>query len=168
MIEKVHSGMVYTVEHLDRYGNTKSVEQAFNIIPNVGLDYILGSSFKGVSQYSSWYLGAYTAARTPVATDTMTTLMADCSEDTVYTVVAGARQTIAFPAVDTGVLTTVDYPNTLVFPGASTIRGLFVTSNVTRGSNAGLLVSAVLLPSPKVMAALESLKVVVGFALVSA
>jgi hypothetical protein len=166
-MEKYHPGFIYTVEHIGVDGQVKSVETAYNLIPNLGVDYILGAAFKGTSQYTSWYLSVYGAARTPVASDTMVTLLAGCVEDTVYTITAGARPTIVFPAVVDGALTTSVSPNILAFASASTVRGALITTNVTRGNNAGLLISAVLFTSPKVMAAGETLRVPVGFALVS-
>ena len=166
-MEKYHPGFIYAIEHIGVDRQVKSVETVHNIVPNLGVDYIIGAAFTGAGQYTNWYIGLYGATRTPVVADTMTTLLADCVEDTVYTTTGGARPLITFPAVADGVLTTAVSPNILAFPSASTVRGAFITTNITRGNNAGLLISAVLFPSPKVMAAGEYLRVPVGFALVS-
>lgn len=167
-MEIYKSGFIYTVEHIAVDGSIKSVETVHNLMPNDAVDYLLNAAFMGSSAYSTWYLSLFDNARTPLATDTMTTFMADCGEDTVYTVTGGARPTISFPPVASGVLTTTASPNEFEFVSAATIRGAFVTTGVTRGGTTGLLCSAVLFPTAKVIAAGESLRVPVGFALISA
>jgi hypothetical protein len=158
-------GFVYTLEHLKADGSIKSVEHVTNLIPTEGVNYILGSAFNGVSAYSSWYLSLYDANRTPIAGDTMTTFIADCQENTVY--VGATRPTISFPAVIDGVLSTTAAPNEILFNAPSVVAGGFITTNPTRGNDAGMLISAVLFPSPKVMAAGESLRIPVGFSLLA-
>lgn len=159
-------GFIYTVELYDKFGNLKSTETVENLIPTVMLNYFLDTAFKGGSAFSTWYLSLYTANRTPVAADTMTTLMADCVEDTVYTVTGGARKTIAFASVADAELT-VSSENTFEFASASTIRGAFITTNPTRGNNSGLLGSAVLFQTAKTPAAGETLRVPLGFSFTS-
>ena len=159
-------GFIYTLEHIGADGNLISREEVENIIPTVGLDYIIGSAFKGASQFSAYYLGLYGANYVPVASDTMTTLTAACSELQSYT--GTTRAAIAFPAVTSGTIVTSAAPNEFAFAAAETIRGAFISSSPTWGGVAGLLVSAVLFPSPKVMAAGDILRVPVGFSLTSA
>ena len=165
-MEEYKPGFTYTVEHIGADGVVKSVEEIHNLIPTEGLDYLLNVAFKGGSAFSSWYLGLYDNARTPVAGDTMTTLIADCGENQDYT--GSGRQAITFPAVSSGSLSTVADPNVFDFTTAETIRGAFMTTSVTWGGTTGLLVSAVQFSSPKVVAAGESLRVPVAFALISA
>lgn len=165
MNELKRIGFVYTVEHYTADKQLKSVETVHNIIPNVGLNYILGAAFSGDSQYTDWYIGLYEANYTPLATDTMTTLLASCTENTDYD--GTTRLEAVFPAVSGGLLTTTASPTEFDFSGAATITGAFLTSNPTQENTGGLLVSAVLFSSPKVMAAGETLKVPVGLALAS-
>ena len=159
-------GFSYTVELIGRDGKVKSAETVHNLIPTAALNYLLDTSFRGGSAFSTWYLSLYTANRTPVAADTMATLMADCSEDTVYTTTGNARQTITFSAAADGELL-VPSANVFEFASAATIRGGFISSSGTRGSTAGLLMSAVLFSVPKTPAAGESLRVPVGFSFYS-
>jgi hypothetical protein len=168
MKENYRPGFIYTVEHIGVDGKIKSVEKIHNLMPTPAVDYLLNAAFMGGSAYSTWYLSLFDNNRTPLAADTMTTFLADCGEDTVYTAVGGARPTISFPPVSAGVLTTVASPNELAFASPSTVRGAFVTTGVTRGGTTGLLCSAVLFSTAKVLAAGESLRVPVGFALISA
>jgi hypothetical protein len=159
-------GFIYTLEHIDADGQLISKEEIKNIIPLVGLDYIIGSAFNGVTQFAAYYLGLFGTNYAPVAGDTMTTLIAACGELTSYD--GTSRPAITFPAVSNGTIVTTAAPNEFAFAGAETIRGAFITSSPTHGGVAGLLVSAVLFPSPKVMAAGDILRVPVGFSLTSA
>jgi hypothetical protein len=95
----------------------------------------------------------------------MTTLAAGAGENKDYT--GTARQAIVFPAVAAGALSTLADPNIFAFTSSETIRGAFITTSSAWDSTTGLLGSAVLFASPKIVAAGESLKVPVGFGLVS-
>lgn len=157
----------YTWKHIGKDGNVLLVDRSWNLIPNDALDYIIGSSIKGASQYTNWYLGVFTANRTPVADDTMTTFMADCSESAAYG--SASRTAITFSSPDDGVISNIAAPITLTFASAASIMGGFITTGVTIGSSTGLLLSAVKRTSPKVISeAGEKLEVTLGLALASA
>lgn len=158
-------GFIYTLEHINTKGELISKESVRNIIPTVGQDYIIGAAFLGTSQFTAFYLGLYGNSYTPVAGDTMTTLIASCGEISTYD--GTARQGITFPAVDDGSITTTASPNEFTFPAGETVRGAFISTTPTNGGTGGLLASAVLFPSPKVMAAGEILRVPAGFGLIS-
>lgn len=164
-MEIYKAGFIYTPAHLDRDGNVLSVEEAPNIIPTVGLNYLLGAAFTGVSPFTTWYLGLFDNEWTPVAADTMTTLVGNAGENVAYT--GTTRQTIVFPAVSAGALSTLADPNVFEFTSSETIRGAFISSGPTWNNTTGLLISAVIFPSPKVISSGESLRVPVGFGLVS-
>ena len=165
-MELYKPGFIYTVEHVGVDGRIKSVEQCHNIIPTVGLNYLLGAGFTGTSQFTTWYLGLFDTAYSPVAGDTMASLLANVTENQEYT--GTERQTITFPAVSGGALTTLADPNVFEFTSTETIRGAFITTTAPWLGTTGLLVSAVLFPSPKAMVSGEALRVPVGFALQSA
>lgn len=158
-------GFVYTLEHIGADGKVLSSELIDNIIPIVGLDYMIGSAFKGTSQFTAFYLGVFGTNYAPAATDTMTTLIASCGELSSYG--KAARDTITFPAISSSTITTVASPNEFTFAAGETIRGAFISSSPTLNGTAGLLVSAVLFPSPKVLSAGDTLRVPVGFSLAS-
>ena len=66
-MELYRPGFVFTVEHLAADGRVLSVETIHNIMPTLGLNYMLGATFKGGSQYTTWYLGLFSNSYTPVA-----------------------------------------------------------------------------------------------------
>lgn len=158
-------GFIYMPTHLDRNGNVLSVEEAPNIVPMAGLNYLLGAAFTGASQFTTWYLGLFDNNWNPTSIDTMATLIASAGENKDYT--GTARQAITFPAVSEGALSTLDDPNVFAFTSSETIRGAFITTSPTWDGTTGLLVSAVLFPTAKTLVSGETLRVPVGFSLYS-
>lgn len=165
MIEHQKLGFEYTIEHVGVDGQIKSIETIGNIIPTEGLNYILGASISGSSQLSTWYLGLYTANRTPLAGDTMTTFLADCDETANYG--STSRLEAVFAAVDAGSVTSIADPTIFTFDVDTTVQGGFLTSGVTINNTSGLLISAVKFSSPKVISAGELLRVPAGIAMAS-
>ena len=163
--DRYRVGFVYTVEHRNAAGRlVEPVEIVKNLIPDDGIEYMLNVAYRATpAAYSSWYLGLYTASRTPVAADTMTTLLADCVESAAYG--SASRDAVTFPAAASGALTTAAAPNEFTFASAATITGGLLTTGATIGNSSGLLVSAVLFTSPKVMEIGDTLKVPIGIAL---
>ena len=140
-MELYRPGFVFTVEHLAADGRVLSVEAIHNIMPALGLNYMLGATFKGDSQYTAWYLGLFSNSYAPVASDTMASFIANAGENKAY---AGtARAAITFPSVANGSLDTLAAPNVFSFATAQTIMGAFITTGPTWDATTGLLVSAV-------------------------
>ena len=159
-MELYRPGFVFTVEHLAADGRVLSAETIHNIMPTAGLNYMLGATFKGDSQYTTWYLGLFGNSYAPVASDTMASFIANAGENKAYTA-------IGFPSVANGSLDTLADPNVFAFATAQTVAGAFITTGPTWDATTGLLVSAVQFPSAKSVGAGESLRVPVGFALAS-
>ena len=155
-------GFTYHVEHLGRDGSVLAVERVHNIIPTVGLNYFLSTALAGGSAFTSWYLGLFEAQRTPLAGDTMTSLLADCDEVISYTQTTG-RQAVTFGSVSGGSIDTTASPNVFVFPTGATVRGAFITTTPGLGGTTGLLLSAGLFNVTKTLDAGESLRVPAGF-----
>ena len=163
---KLTIGFVYYVEHLDKNGKRKSIERIDNLIPAVGVTYILGAALNGVTAHDPWYASLYTVDYAPVPADTLVSLNTNGTEDPdKYTDVAGARPTIV-PALADGLWSNAASPIDFVFGGgADTIYGGFITNTQTRGVFTGTLLSAVKFGSAKVMGADETLRVTCGLQL---
>ena len=78
------------------------------------------------------------------------------------------RGTITLPTVAAGATNTIASPNEFDFTSTQSVRGAFISSSPTWSGSTGLLVSAVLFPSPKALVSGETLRVPCGFAVVSA
>ena len=160
------AGFIYTIEHLDKDGKIKSVERVKNLMPTIALGYMLKAALLGDTQYTSWYLGLFNNDYTPVASDTLASLLASCGENIDYT--GTERQNITFPSVTGSSVSTIANPNVFEFTTTETIRGAFIATGQAWGGTTGLLLSTVKFPSPKYISAGESLRVPVGFSMVSA
>jgi hypothetical protein len=164
-ISKAEIGFTYTFECIGLDGKVKWTEVMDNIIPDAGRDYIIGSSLMGVTQYADWYIGLYSAVRTPIATDTMTTLMADAVEVLTYS--GSVRLELVPDALSGGIYSNIGTPAEFTATAATTVNGGFITSSAARGSTAGLLLSAAANPSPKPLNAGEILRVSAGLSFIN-
>ena len=168
MDEEYKVGFVYTPTHIGEDGQIISQQEIHNLMPAEMITYMLNAALRSGAQYGTYYLSLFENNYTPLPGDTMATFMAACGENVTYTTTGTNRLTLTLPAPVGGSITTSASPNSFDFTGAATIRGAFITTGLTRGSNTGLLVSAALFASPFTLANLGSLRVPVGFALVSA
>lgn len=159
-------GFVYRFEHLSASGEVLSVEDAHNLIPDQGRDYLLNAGLLLGSQFNSWYIGLYEGSYSPQTTDTMATIVAAATEiTTAYSEVT--RGLLVPDALAGGVYANAAAPRTFTFTAAKTVRGGFISSGSVKGGTTGVLLSAVLASSPKAVAAGESLRVTAGLSLVS-
>lgn len=169
MIEKAKVGFVYTLELVGVDGEVKWREEVKNLIPDAGRDYILTAALLAGSQVGSWHIGLYGNGRTPLPGDTMATLLADAGELTTYTTdPAGIRLPLTPGPLASGVFSNNSDRAEFIFPSGATARGGFITSSSLQGGTTGVLLSAVLFPTPKIIGAGETLKVVAGLVLATA
>lgn len=165
LIHQAHIGFVYVYECFDTNGKLKWRDREENLIPNVGRDYILTAALLAGSQLPNWYISLYENTRTPLVSDTMTTLMADCGEVTTYTSAGSLRLALTPDALSSGVFSNLSTPAEFVFTAAKTIKGGFITSSSAWGSTSGTLLSAVANTSPKTVGIGETLRVTAGLSL---
>lgn len=159
-------GFVYFLEHIGKDGVVISSERIENVLPDVSRDYTLSASYLSGSQYAAFYIGLYTENRTPLVSDDMVSLMADAGESITYD--GSVRLTLTPDALADGLFSNFGTPALFDYnTSAETVRGGFITSSNTRGGNTGLLASAILFPSPKILAVGESLSVKAGIQLVN-
>lgn len=162
----VKIGFVYRFEHLSANGDVLSVEEAHNLIPDEGRDYLLNAGLLAGSQFSNWYTGLYEGSYAPQTTDTMATIIASSTEiTTAYS--ETTRGLIVPDALSGGTYSNASAPLTFTFTAGKTVRGGFISSGPVKGGTTGVLLSAVLASSPKVVAAGESLRVTTGLSLVT-
>jgi hypothetical protein len=162
-VEKIPVGFVYTVEIIGKDGKVKSSEAIHNLMPDVGRDYFLNAALTGGSAYSTWYIGLFGNDYTPVAASTMSTIIDEAGEVTAYD--STTRIKLEPDALDSGVYSNSETKAEFLATGDMTVRGGFITSGSAQGGSTGLLLSAVLFTSPKVLEEGETLNVIAGLAL---
>ena len=164
LIHKTHIGFVYVYECFDADGRLKWRDREENVIPDVGRDYLLNAGLLSGAQLPNWYIGLYENTRTPLAGDTMTSLLADCGEVTTYTS-AGSLRLALTGSLSSGVFSNIASPAEFTFTAAKTIKGGFIASSAAQGATSGTLLSAVANSSPKSVGIGETLRVTAGLSL---
>ena len=160
-------GFVYNFEYVDRFGRVKWSERLTNLIPNAGLTYIVNAAMAGGSQYDTWYIGLSGTSYTPVAGETMATLLTNAPEFTNYS--NAARVTLVPDVVSDGLYVNAGTPAEFTFTGTGSIALGFLSSNSVKLSTGGLLISAVQFPSPRVIEEVgDKLRVIAGIELTAA
>ena len=157
-------GFRWYLEHYGADGKLKSREELDNLLPNESIAYLMNAGYTGGAQLTSFYIGLYEGAYTPLVTDTLTTLLAATTECTKYA--AGARMALT-GALASGLFSNVLSPALFVFNADVIVRGGFITNNAVWNNTAGVLHSAVLFPTVKDMKTGDTLKVTAGNGLIT-
>lgn len=144
MMSRTKVGFVYTFRHY-RNGSLLETFEQKNLMPIEGINHML-NVLVGGAQFPSWYIGLYGNAYTPQPSDKMLTFPGLAGELTAYT---GDRVAFTPNTVSGGTLTNIGNEAEFTFSSGVVVHGGFMGSHSTKGSSAGVLLSAVRLPSPR-------------------
>ena len=147
----------FVIEHFDANGNLKGKYDVPNGIVDVGLNHILETEFRSGAQITTWYIGLIDNSPSPTlaAADTMGS-HAGWAESTAYD--EATRPTWSPGAAASRQITngtTVDF----TMNATATIKGIFITSNNTKGGTTGTLWSTAAFGSTVSVADNDVLKV---------
>lgn len=135
----------FLIECYDKDGKLKWTDESKNLVVNVGLQYMAGTSLDGsTARITSWYLGLYGAASSnnPAAGDTMSS-HAGWTEVTDYTEATRPAATfVAATTANPSVVTNSASKAQFTMNATVTVGGAFLTSNNTKGGTSGTLFSA--------------------------
>jgi len=141
----------FLIECYDKDGKLKWTDESKNLVVNVGLQYMAGTSLDGsTARITSWYLGLYGAASSnnPAAGDTMSS-HAGWTEVTDYTEATRPAATfVAATTANPSVVTNSASKAQFTMNATVTVGGAFLTSNNTKGGTSGTLFSAKDFSSP--------------------
>ena len=136
--EKMSLKGKFHIEHFNKAGELVGKYEVPNGIVDVGLNHILETEFNGGTPITSWYIGLVDNASFSAFAnaDTMASHAGWIETHTTYS--EGTRPewtagTAASRAITNAV--TVDFSMT----GTITVKGIFITSNATKGSATGTL-----------------------------
>lgn len=155
MNSQSHEGLKATgkflIECYDKDGKLKWTDESKNLVVNVGLQYMAGTSLDGsTARITSWYLGLYGAASSnnPAAGDTMSS-HAGWTEVTDYTEATRPAATfVTATTANPSVVTNSASKAQFTMNATVTVGGAFLTSNNTKGGTSGTLFSAKDFSSP--------------------
>lgn len=167
MNEHIKTGFEYTVEIVNkRTGAVREREFVKNLMPMEGITHMQNVLLKGGAQVSSWFIGLYSGAYTPVTGDTMTTFPTSATEFTNY--VGATRKAFVSGTPAAGAVDNTASKAEFEFGEDATVYGGFISSSSAKGSGSGVLLSAVRFGSPKPLSTDEVLRVTAGFITASA
>ena len=124
--------------HFKQIRDGKVIDEwdAWNKVPNVGLDHILATEFTAGAQITSWYVGLTNASPTPAAADTMAS-HSGWTENVSY---SEANRPAYTGVESTQAVTNSASPATFTInAGSQTIGGAFVTSGNGKSGTTGTL-----------------------------
>ncbi len=79
-LDKLKAGGKFIVSHL-RDGKIIDKWEEHNLVVTEGLNYLIGTALDGATtQITSWYVGLFSGAYTPVATDTAANIASNATE----------------------------------------------------------------------------------------
>jgi hypothetical protein len=111
-----------------------------NIVVNQGLNALLNISLGSQAAITAWYLALFSGNYTPVASDTASSISANSSETTVYTL--GTRPPFNPATATTQSITNAASQATFTFNATATIYGAFLASSSVINGTSGYLMSA--------------------------
>ena len=134
----------FLFECYDKDGNLKWAGESKNLVVNVGLQYMAGTSLDGATaRITTWYIGLWGAgaSNAPAASDTMSS-HAGWTEVTPYS--NATRPTATFAAATTAnpsVVTNTANKASFSINATATVGGAFLTSDSTKAGTSGTLFS---------------------------
>lgn len=167
MKSKGRIGFEYLFECFSKEGDLLWAQRARNLIPDEGRDYILNAALLLGAQMGTWYCALYEGSYAPQAGDTMATFPAAGVANEIVAYSEAARPVLVPDALSGGLFVNAASPAVFTFTADKTVRGGFITSGSVKGGVTGVLLSAVLAPSPKTVAAGDQLRVTAGLSLVT-
>lgn len=137
-----------------------------NLVPNEGLNAILGVMFSSTSKISSWYIAPFEGNYNPSAGDTAATIVASATESTAYNETSRALYSTAAPSAQS--VTNAASKATFTFNAAKTLYGVFMSSASAKSAKTGVLMSVSKFDTPRTVASGDQLQVTYVFNAASA
>ena len=156
-------GFIWTFEHYTPDGVL--VETKKNIMPLQGLNHWIDVLLGKTTQHSQWYMGLFSGAYTPLASDTASAFPAAATEFTAYS--GNTRKSFVVSSAYGGVSNNDASPAEFEFTSNGTIYGGFLASASGKNATTGILLSAVRFDVPKPKEPTDILRVRAELGLIS-
>lgn len=154
-------GFLHTLEIYDKAtGELVEREAKFNRIPQDGIDFLIQSPFGDVASISQFYCGLFKNNYVPVAGTTAADIPGVMGEFVDY---SEANRPVWTRSYDNAGTLNNQAAKAIFTPTAdATVYGSFIVSNQVKGSNTGLVLSAVRFSTTKPLSAGLEAKLVCG------
>ncbi len=139
-------GFVYTLEIVDRFGRVLDSRTCKNIIPQVGINHIVGLIRGSAAPISSWYMGIYEGNFVPTSGTTAANLQADAQECVAYNETTRPEWQDSYDG--TQLISNLANRAEFTMSATKRIYGGFICANSAKGSNTGVLLSIARFSSP--------------------
>lgn len=141
------NGFIYDIQLVDANGAIVDTWQQKNLIPQAGIDFLMLSPFGLQSQIATFYCGLWQANYVPTASTTAADIPVNMGEFVGY---SEAQRPVWTPVYDgVGTLDNIASRASFTFTADQLIRGALLVSSPTKGSNSGLLLSALRFPTAR-------------------
>lgn len=159
-------GFVFTGEVISPDGDVLFSRSDRNIIPQSGIDHIVGLIRGTGTVNSSWYVGVGAANYVPTSATTSADLPLAVGESTAYSQPTRPTWSNSYDGVAN--LGNLDAKAEFTFTAATRLYSGFLSSNSGKGSNAGILLSISRFDSPYDVPAGSTFRLGVSISLLSA
>jgi hypothetical protein len=159
-------GFVFTGEVVSPSGEVIYSRTDHNIIPQSGIDHIVGLLRGTGTINSSWYVGVGAANYVPTSATTSADLPVAVGESVGYS--QAARPTWSNTYDGVSMVGNLDAKAEFTFPAATRLYSGFLVSNSGKGANAGILLSISRFASPYDIPAGSTFRLGVAISLLSA
>lgn len=154
-----HRGLRWHFEVTKKDGRVDRFH-ADNLVPTEGLNFLLSLAFKSATVVPAWFISIFEGDYTPTNDVTAATLPGLATEITAYT--PSTRPEFVEGAVSNGSVSNAASLAEITFTQAKTVRVIAMTSASAKGSTAGVALSVVRLPSPKLYDVGDVMRVFAG------
>ena len=155
--------VTYQLEWLNPRGELQRREEASNITPLEGRNFVLNTAFGKGQQAGGFYIGLFEGDYTPTDATKAQTFVAEAVECTAYT--QATRLPFHAEESTTGVLSNLAQQAEFVFNAPKTVRGAFISTAQAKGASSGALLSVVRFAAPQDVTDGSTLRVRAGFSL---
>lgn len=139
-------GFVYTLEVVDRFGQIIDSRTCHNIIPQVGINHVVGLIRGSAAPISNWYMGIYEGNAVPVSGTTAANLQTDFQECVAYNEATRPEWQDQYDGVQ--IISNLSARAEFTMNATKRIYGGFLCANSAKGSNTGVLLSIARFASP--------------------
>lgn len=158
----IAGGLKWQVEHWKQGILVETIPITSNLTPQEMLALNAAVLFDGAPMPSAWYVGIYETDYTPTSTVTAATINALATECTAYA--EATREPFVHASTGVGAVSNEASPAEFTMSATKNIYGGFLSSQPTKGSTSGVLLSVVKFPTVKNVDSTSILRVKAFFA----